>query len=192
MGKIIVTENVSLDGVVQDPTGEEGLGRGGWGMQLGAADRDAWVSILADEAQHSEALLMGRRTDEWFAARWLTRTGPWAERLNSMPKYVVSSNPDRAKWSNATVLTGDIVSTVSKLKDDHDGEIVVYGSGQLVHTLTEHDLVDELRLLVFPVVLGAGDRLFPQMTSASPVRRTSIQAIGDSLALLRYERVPTS
>jgi len=192
MGKIIVSENVSLDGVVQDPTGEEGLGRGGWGVQLSTADRDAWVSILADEARHSEALLLGRRTDEWFAARWLTRTGPWADRLNSMPKYVVSPTPDQARWSNSTVLAGDLLGTVSKLKDDHEGEIVVYGSGQLVHALMEHELVDELRLLVFPVVLGAGDRLFPRTSSASPMRRTCVQAVGDNLALLSYARVSAS
>jgi dihydrofolate reductase len=188
MGKIIISENVSLDGVVQDPAGEEGFERGGWGVQLGTADREKWAGILLDEALRAEVLLLGRRSDEWFARRWLSRTGQWADRLNSMPKYVVSSTPGTARWSNSTILTGDVVSGVSKLKDDHHGDIVVYGSTQLAHTLMEHDLVDELRLMLFPVVLGAGERLFAGTSDAKPMRLARIQAVGDSLTLLSYER----
>jgi dihydrofolate reductase len=192
MGKIIVTENVSLDGVVQDPTGEEGFRHGGWGVQLAEADREAWAKVLLDEALDAEALLLGRHSDEWFATRWQSRSGPWADRLNSMPKYVVSSTPDEARWSNSTVITGDVVSGIAKLKDEHDGDIVVYASTQLAHTLIEHDLVDELRLIVFPVVLGDGERLFAETREAKPMHLAHIQAIGDSLALLSYERMLSS
>ncbi len=188
MGKIIISENVSLDGVVQDPTGDDGFSRGGWGVQLGTPDRDEWARVLLDEALRTEALLLGRRSDEWFAARWLSRSGPWADRLNSMPKYVVSSTPEAASWSNSTILTGDVVSGVSKLKDDLDGDIIVYASAQLAHTLLEHDLVDELRLMIFPVVVGAGERLFAGTDDARPMRLARIQAVGDTLALLSYER----
>jgi dihydrofolate reductase len=188
MGTIIISENVSLDGVVQDPTGEDGFKRGGWGVQLGTSDRDEWASILLEEALRTDALLLGRRSEEWFAGRWLSRSGPWADRLNSMPKYVVSSTPEAARWSNSTVLTGDVASAVSKLKDDHDGDIVVYGSAQLAHTLMEHDLIDELRLMIFPVVVGAGERLFAGTSDAKPMRLARIQAVGDTLALLSYER----
>jgi dihydrofolate reductase len=189
MGKIIVTENVSLDGVVQDPTGEEGFRHGGWGVQLADTDREAWAKVLLDEALDAEALLLGRHSDEWFATRWQSQSGPWADRLNSMPKYVVSSTPDEARWSNSTVITGDVVSGIAKLKDQHDGDIVVYASTQLAHTLIEHDLVDELRLVIFPVVLGDGERLFAETREAKPMHLARIQAIGDSLALLSYERM---
>jgi dihydrofolate reductase len=132
MGKIIVSENVSLDGVVQDPTGEEGFRLGGW-SRIGDKDREAWAKVLLDEALGTEALLLGRRSDEWFAARWLSRSGEWADRLNSLPKYVVSSTVEEAKWNNPTVLAGDVVNEVSKLKQELDGDIVVYASTQLVH-----------------------------------------------------------
>src|SRR5580700_10623041 len=150
MGKIIVSENVSLDGVVQDPTGEEGFRLGGW-FRIGDKDREAWAKVLLDEALGTEALLLGRRSDEWFAARWLSRSGEWADRLNSLPKYVVSSTLQEPKWSNSTVLNGDVVSEVSKLKQELAGDIVVYASYQLGRTLIEHDLVDELRPFVYPV-----------------------------------------
>jgi dihydrofolate reductase len=189
MGKIIISENVSLDGVVQDPTGEEGFKLGGWSGQVGDKDREAWVKVELDEALGAEALLLGRRSDEWFAARWLSRSGEWADRLNSLPKYVVSSTLDEARWTNSTVLKGDVVNEVSKLKQELAGEIVVYASTQLVHTLMEHDLVDELRLMVYPVVLGAGQRLFGETTDKKPMRLVQARAVGDSLAFLTYQLV---
>ncbi len=194
MGRIIVSENVSLDGVVQDPTGEEGFKHGGWFLQMGDKDRDEWAKIELDEALGAEALLLGRRSDEWFAVRWLTRNGEWADRLNSLPKYVVSSTLEEPKWSNSTafkgaVLKGDVVTEVSKLKQELAGDIVVYASTALVHTLMEHDLVDELRLTVFPVVLGAGERLFGETSDNKPLRLVKTQTVGDSLAYLTYERV---
>ena len=166
MGKIIISENVSLDGVVQDPTGEEGFRHGGWVGRVGDQGREEAAKVLLDEALGTEALLLGRRSDEWFAARWLSRSGAWADRLNSLPKYVVSSTLQEPKWSNSTILKGDVVSEVSKLKQELDGDIVVYASYQLGRTLIEHDLVDELRLFVFPVVLGPASA-----SSARPATR---------------------
>jgi dihydrofolate reductase len=189
MGKIIISENVSLDGVVQDPTGEEGFRHGGWFGQVGNKDREERAKVLFDEALGTEALLLGRRSDEWFAAVWLSRTGEWADRLNSLPKYVVSSTLKEPRWSNSTVLKGDVVNEVSKLKQELDGDIVVYGSTKLVHTLMEHDLVDELRLMIYPVVLGAGERLFGETSDKKPMRLVHVQTVGDSLAVLTYERV---
>ena len=189
MGKIVVSENVSLDGVTQDPTGEEGFGHGGWFGRIGEKDREAWAKMELNEALGAEALLLGRRSDEWFATRWLSRSGDWADRLNSLPKYVVSSNLEEPRWTNATVLTGDVADAVSKLKQELDGDIVVYASTQLVHTLMEHDLVDELRLTVYPVVLGAGERLFGETSDSRPLRLVSTQTVGDGLAFLTYERV---
>ena len=187
MGKIVVSENVSLDGVTQDPTGEEGFRHGGWFGRTGDKDRDAWAKMELDEALGAEALLLGRRSDEWFASRWSSRSGEWADKLNSMPKYVVSSSPGQPRWSNATVLTGDVVAEISKLKQALDGEILVYASYQLVRTLMEHDLADELRLVVFPVVLGAGGRLFGETSDRKPLRLLSAGTIGDGLAFLTYE-----
>jgi dihydrofolate reductase len=190
MGKIIISENVSLDGVVQDPTGEEGFRLGGWFAQFGGKDLEEWAKVELDEALRAEALLLGRRSDEWFAARWASRNGEWADRLNSLPKYVVSSTADEGKWTNSTVLKGDVVTEISKLRQELDGDIVVYGSTRLVHTLMEHDLADELRLTVYPVVLGTGERLFGETSDKKPMRLISIQTIGAGLALLTYERVP--
>jgi dihydrofolate reductase len=187
MGRIIISENVSLDGVVQDPTGEEGFGRGGWFLQMGDKDREAWAKLELDEALGAEALLLGRRSDEWFAARWLSRSGEWPDRLNRLPKYVVSSTLQEPKWSNSTVLKGDVVNEVSKLKQELDGDIVVYASTQLVHTLMEHDLVDELRLVMYPVVLGAGERLFGETSDKKPMRLINTQTVGDGLAFLTYQ-----
>ena len=195
MGKIIISENVSLDGVVQDPTGEEGFRHGGWFFGIGDKAREEWAELELAEALGAEALLLGRRTDEWFAARWLSRSGEWADRLNSMPKYVVSATLDEPRWSSSTavkgtVLKGDVPTEVSKLKQRLDGDIVVYASTPLVHTLMEHDLVDELRLTVYPVVLGTGERLFGQTSEKKPMRLVSTQILGDSLAYLTYQTVP--
>ena len=189
MGKIIISENVSLDGVVQDPTGEEGFRLGGWFGHVGDRDREAWVKVELDEALGAGALLLGRRSDEWFATRWLSRSGEWADRLNSLPKYVVSSTLEEARWTNSTVLKGDVVSEVLKLKQEVAGDIVVYASSQLVHTLMEHDLVDELRLMIYPVVLGTGERLFGETSDKKPMRLVHAQIVGDSLAFLTYTLV---
>jgi dihydrofolate reductase len=191
MGKIVISENVSLDGVIQDPTGEDRLGRGSWFTRVGDKDREAWTKVLTDEALGAEALLMGRRSYAWFVARgWGSRPGEWADRLRSLPKYVVSSSAlDGAGWGNATVLTGEVVKEVSKLKQQVNGDIVVYGSGRLVHTLTEHDLVDELRLMTYPVVVGAGERLFGQTSGVKPMRLVDTRTVGDGLAFLTYQPV---
>ena len=188
MGKIVISTNVSLDGVVQDPDGGEGFRLGGWFGQFGGKDLEAWQKVSLDEALGTEALLLGRRTDEWFATRWTARTGEWADRLNSLPKYVVSSTITEPRWTNATVLSGDVVSEVAKLKQELAGDIVVYASYQLGRTLIEHDLVDELRLVVFPVVLGAGQRLFGETSGAKPLRLADVRTIGDGLTFVTYRR----
>jgi dihydrofolate reductase len=192
MGKLVISENVSLDGVVQDPTGEEGFEHGGWFNEIADKDREAWARVGFEEALGAEALLLGRRSDAFFGPRWSARTGEWADRLNRLPKYVVSSTLVDPAWTNATVLRGDVVSEVSKLKQERDGEIVVYASGRLVRTLIEHDLVDELRLMVYPVVLGAGERLFGHISDKKPVRLLDTRRVGDGLASLAYELVRTA
>ena len=189
MGKIVISTNVSLDGVVQDPDGKEGFRLGGWFGESGGKDLEAWTKVSIDEALDTEALLLGRRSDEWFAARWLSRSGAWADRLNGLPKYVVSSTLEEPRWSNATVLKGEVADGVTKLKQELDGDIVVYASYQLGRTLIEHDLVDELRLVVFPVVLGAGERLFGETGDKKPVRLVDTKTIGDGLTFLTYEMV---
>ena len=189
MGKIIVSENVSLDGVVQDPTGEEGFRRGGWWVQVGDEDRQAAAGIALDEALGTEAMLLGRRSYEFLAARWPSRTGALADRLNSKPKYVVSSTLHDPAWNNSTVLTGNAVSEVSKLKQQLAGDIVVAASFQLVRPLIEHDLVDELRLMIYPVVLGAGERLFGETSDKKPMRLISTRTVGKDLAYLTYQPV---
>jgi dihydrofolate reductase len=187
VGRIIISENVSLDGVVQDPTGEEGFRHGGWFLEIGPQDREAWAKVVLDEQLASQALLFGRRTYEFFAARWPARDGALADRLNSMPKYVVSSTLQDPPWTNSTVLAGDAVSAVGRLKEELDGDIVCYASFQLGRTLMEHDLVDELRLIVYPVVLGDGERLFGQTSGKKPLRLLRTSTIGDGLAFLSYE-----
>ena len=187
MGKIIVSENVSLDGVVQDPAGDEGFSRGGW-VGLIAAREDV-AKIALNEAVRAEAFLLGRRSYEWLAARWPSRSGDLADRLNSLPKYVVSSTLEDPDWNNSTVLKGDAVNEVSKLKQGLNGEIVVAGSFQLLRTLIEHDLVDELRLKIFPVVLGAGERLFGETSDEKHLRLVDSGTLGEGIAYLTYELV---
>ena len=187
MGRIVASENVSLDGVIQDPAGDEGFRHGGW---VGLIKDSPELNQLAlDEALGAEALLLGRRSYEWFAARWPSRSGELADRLNSLPKYVVSSTLRDPDWNNSTVLTGDASDEVSKLKQELDGEIVVPASFQLLRTLIEHDLVDELRLKVFPIVLGDGKRLFGETSDKKPLRLVDTQTVGDGVAFLTYELV---
>jgi dihydrofolate reductase len=187
MAKIVVSDNVSLDGVVQDPAGDEGFERGGWVGLI--KDHPGAGKLALDEALGSEALLLGRRSYEWMAGRWPSRSGALAERLNSMPKYVVSSTLDDPDWNNSTVLKGDVVSEAAKLKRELDGDVVVVASFQLVRTLMEHDLVDELRLKVYPVVLGAGERLFGETSDKKPMRLVDSQTVDDGVAFLTYEAV---
>ena len=189
MGKIVISENVSLDGVVQDPTGEEGFRHGGWFAQVGDKDREERAKVVLDEALGAGAFLLGRRSYEFLAARWPSRSGELADRLNSLPKYVVSSTLEDPDWNNSTVLKGDVVNEVSKLKHELDGEIVVLGSPQLARTLIEHDLVDELRLMIYPVVLGAGARLFGETSDKKLMRLVDTQTVGDGIAILTYEPV---
>src|SRR5207244_7795637 len=170
MGKIVISENVSLDGVIQDPAGVEGFSLGGWVGRIGSQGREEAAKVALDEALGAEALLLGRRSYEFLAARWPSREGELADRLNSLPKYVVSSTLEDPAWNNTTVLNGEVVDEVSKLKQEVNGEIVVAASIQLVRTLIEHDLVDELRLMVYPVVLGAGKRLFGETSDQKPMR----------------------
>ena len=186
MGKIVISEHVSLDGVVQDPTGEEGFRHGGWHGQVGDKDRKEWARVEFEEALGAEALLLGRRSDEYFGRRLTGRSGEWAGRLNSLPKYVVASTLEDPKWTNVTVLTGNVIDEVSKLKQEIDGDIVVYASRQLVHTLMEHDLVDELRLMVYPFVLGAGERLFGETSDKKSIRPLHARTVGESLVFLTY------
>lgn len=189
MGKIVISENVSLDGVVQDPTGDEGFDRGGWFGRMAEDDRQAWAKLELEEALAAEALLLGRRSDEWFAARWTSRGGEWADRLNAMPKYVVSSTADAPRWGHGTILSGAVVDEVSALKRQIAGDIVVYASIRLVHTLIEHGLVDEFRLTVHPVVLGAGERLVGGTSAAWPLRLVEARTLGSDLTLLVHRPV---
>jgi dihydrofolate reductase len=188
MGKIVISgpQNVSLDGVVQDPDGKEGFRLGGWFGQFGGKDLEQWNKVALDEALRAEAWLLGRRSYEFFGARWRPRSGELADRLNSMPKYVVSSTLEEPDWNNSTILKGDVVTEVRKLKQEIDGEVVVPASYQLGRTLIDHDLADELRLVVFPVVLGAGERLFGQTSGKKPLRLVDTKTIGDGLAFLTY------
>ena len=187
MGKIVVSENVTLDGVIQDPAGDEGFRAGGW---VGLISNSPRLGKLAlDEALGQEAFLLGRRTYQWLAAKWPSRSGDLADRLNSLPKYVVSSTLEHPAWNNTTVLTGDLLTEVLALKQQIAGDIVIAGSFQLVHTLIEHDLVDELRLKVFPVVLGAGERLFAQTSDRKPMRLTGTQTLEGGIAYLTYQPV---
>jgi dihydrofolate reductase len=187
MGKIVVSENVSLDGGIQDPAGDEGFRAGGWVGLIGNSPQLAKLAL--DEALAAGAFLLGRRSYEWLAARWPSRSGELADRLNSVPKYVVSSTLEHPSWTNSTVLTGDVLNEVSKLKQQIDGDIVVAGSFQLVQTLIEHDLVDELRLKVFPVVLGAGQRLFSATSDKKPMHLCDPQAIDGGVVYLTYQPV---
>jgi len=189
MGKIVISTNVSLDGVVEDPDGKEGFSQGGWFVQYGGKDLEDWGKVMHAEAVGTTALLLGRRSDEWFGSRWASRPGEWADRLNSLPKYVVSATLRDPRWTNVTVLTGDVVDEVTRLKRELDGDIVVYASYQLGRTLIEHGLVDELRLSVFPVVVGAGERLFGATTGAKPFRLADSRTVGGGLVLLTYEAV---
>ena len=182
MGRIVVTEFASLDGVVEDPGGAEDFKYGGWSFEISRGDEGDKFKL--DETFASDALLLGRVTYEGFAAAWPSRDGEFADKFNSMPKYVVSSTLKDPTWTNSTVLSGDLAEEVAKLKQEVDGDIVVHGSVQLVQALIEHDLVDELRLMVFPVVLGSGKRIFGETSDKKPLRLVDSKVVGDGVAIL--------
>jgi len=188
MGKIVVTEFVSLDGVIEAPGGGENYKHGGWTFEINRGDEGDAFKL--DEIREADAQLLGRVTYEGFAAAWPNYSDEvgFADKMNTMPKYVVSSTLKQADWNNSTILSGDVVEEVKKLKDEVDGVILVAGSAQLVHTLFEHDLVDELRLMVFPVVLGSGKRLFGETTDKKPLRLADSKIVGDGIAIQIYER----
>jgi dihydrofolate reductase len=185
VGRIVVTEFVSLDGVVQDPGGSEHFERGGWAFETDRGQEGDRFKL--DETMASQALLLGRVTYEGFAASWPSRDGEFADKFNSMPKYVVSSTLQDPEWNNTTVLKGDVVEEAAKLRQGTDGDIVVHGSARLVQTLLDHDLVDELRLMVFPVVLGAGKRLFDHTSAKKPLRLADSRTVGDGVTILIYQ-----
>jgi dihydrofolate reductase len=185
MGRIVVTEFVSLDGVMEDPGGSEDFKHGGWTFEISRGEEGDKFKL--DETLEAEALLLGRVTYEGFAAAWPTREGEFADKFNTMPKYVVSSTLEKPEWKNSTVLKGDVAEEVAKLRQEQEGDIVVHGSAQLVQTLVEHDLVDEFRLMVFPVVLGSGKRLFGETGDKKPLRLTDSKMVGDGVAILTYE-----
>src|SRR5204862_5238901 len=185
MGRLVVTEFVSLDGVVEAPGGGEDFRPGGWSFEINR--REEGDRFKLDEALEAEALLLGRVTYEGFAAAWPSRDGEFADKFNTMPKYVVSSTLEDPEWNNSTVLSGDVAEEVSKLKREQDGDIVVHGSPRLVQALVEHDLVDELRLMVFPVVLGSGKRLFGETSDRKRLRLADSRTVGDGVSILIYE-----
>jgi dihydrofolate reductase len=184
MGRIVITEFVSLDGVMEDPGGAEEFRYGGWTFEIDRGEEGNKFKL--DETTQSTALLLGRVTYEGFADAWPSREGEFADKFNAMPKYVVSSTLRDPSWSNTTVLDGDLVESVSKLKRMEDGDIVVHGSGQLAQALLEHDLVDELRLMVFPVVLGSGKRLFGETSDKKRLQLVESETVGDGVAILIY------
>jgi dihydrofolate reductase len=185
MGQIVVTEFVSLDGVMEDPGGAENFKHGGWSFKISRGDEGDKFKL--DETFASEALLLGRVTYEGFAEAWPSRDGEFADKFNNMPKYVVSSTIAEPDWNNSTVLNGDVVKEVEKLRQELDGDIVVHGSAMLVQTLLEHDLVDQLRLMVFPVVLGSGKRLFGDTNDTKSLRLVDSKVVGDGVTILIYE-----
>jgi len=186
MGRIVVTEFISLDGVIEAPGGGEDYKYGGWSFEIDRGDEGNQFKL--DETMSSAALLLGRRTYEGFAAAWPERDGEFADKFNTMPKYVVSSTLRDPEWTNSTVLSGDVVDEITKLKKEQDGDIVVHGSARLVQSLIENDLVDELRLMVFPVVLGTGKRLFGETTDKKRLRLLSSTVVGDGVAIQVYTR----
>jgi dihydrofolate reductase len=184
VGRIVVTEFVSLDGVMEDPGGAESFKHGGWSFEIARGEEGDKFKL--DEAFASEALLLGRVTYEGFAEAWPSREGEFADKFNDMPKYVVSSTLHTPEWNNSTVLKGDVAEEVRKLKQEQDGDIVVHGSARLVQTLIEHDLVDEIRLMVYPVILGGGKRLFGETNDKKPLGLVESKVVGDGVSILIY------
>jgi dihydrofolate reductase len=188
MGKIVLSgpQNLTLDGVVQDPDGAEGFGRGGWFVEFGGEDLKQWTEIALAEALEADAWLLGRKSYEFFGRRWRTREGELAARLTEMPKYVVSSSLEDPDWDNTTVLGGEVAAEAAKLKSEIDGEIIVPASYGVARTLIAHDLVDELRVVLYPIVLGTGERLFDGLVDKKPMRLLESRRIGEGLVYLTY------
>jgi dihydrofolate reductase len=186
VGRIVVTEFVSLDGVMEDPGGSEGTKHGGWSFEISRGEEGDKFKL--DETMASDALLLGRVTYEGFAEAWPSRDGEFADKFNSMPKYVLSSTLKNPEWNNTTVLEGELAEEVAKLKEAHEGDVVVHGSAQLAQALIDQDLVDELRLMVWPVVLGSGKRLLGETSEKKPLRLASSKTVGDGVAILVYQR----
>ena len=186
MGRIVVTEFMSLDGVVEDPGGAEDFKHGGWSFQISRGDEGDQFKL--DETMDSEALLLGRVTYEGFADAWPSREGEFADKFNNMPKYVVSTTLSDPEWSNSTVISGDVPAEVARVRDEVDGDVVVHGSASLVQTLLDNDLVDELRLMVFPVVLGDGKRLFGSTSDKKALELADSKVVGDGVSILVYRR----
>ena len=185
MGRIVVTEFVSLDGVVEDPGGSEDFKYGGWSFEFDRGPEGNEFKL--EETRASEALLLGRVTYEGFADAWPSRADEYADKFNSMPKYVVSSTLTQPGWANSTVVEADdLVEAVSKLRQEAGGDVVVHGSAQLAQALIEHDLVDELRLMVFPVILGTGKRLFGDPGEKKTLRLVDSKVVGDGVVILTY------
>jgi dihydrofolate reductase len=186
MGRIVVTEFISLDGVVEDPGGAEDYKHGGWSFEINRGDEGDKFKL--DETMETEALLLGRVTYEGFADAWPKREGEFADKFNEMPKYVVSTTLSDPEWNNSTVVGGDVPEAVARIRDEADGDVVVHGSASLVQTLLENDLVDELRLMVFPVVLGDGKRLFGETTDKKALELADSKVVGDGVSILVYRR----
>jgi dihydrofolate reductase len=184
MGKIIVSEFISIDGVIEAPGGGEDYKHGGWTFEIERGEDGDKFKL--DETMDAEALLLGRRTYEGFAAAWPEREGDFADKFNEMPKYVVSSTLQDPDWNNTTVLDGDVAEEVPKVKDKVDGNIVVHGSASLVQDLIDNDLVDELRLMVFPVVLGSGKRLFGETSDKKRLKLSDVKTVGDGITIATY------
>ncbi len=189
MGRIVVTEFVTLDGVVEDPGGAEDFEHGGWSFEFDRGEEGDKFKL--DEALESDVLLLGRVTYQGFADAWPSREGEFADKFNEMPKYVVSTTLSDPEWNNSTVIGGEVPEEVARLKDQIDGDIVVHGSPSLVRTLVENGLVDELRLMVFPIVLGSGKRLFGEGTAKTRLQLAASMAVGpEGVFVLTYEPAP--
>jgi dihydrofolate reductase len=188
MGKIVISENVSIDGVLEDPMGTDGTAFGGWFELLSATDRAAWAETEYQEAMAADTLLFGADTYRWLAPRWADRTGPWADRLREVPIHVLSSTlkDEDLTWGKATLLWGDPLAAVAALRAETPGEVVVNGSGRLARTLIANGLFDELRLLVCPVLVGAGERIFPATERVAPLRLAEQRTIGEQISFLSY------
>jgi dihydrofolate reductase len=186
MGRIVVTEFVSLDGVMEAPGGGEDFKYGGWSFEISRGDEGDRFKL--DETMSSDALLLGRRTYEGFAEAWPSRDGEFADKFNSMPKHVVSSTLESPEWNNSSVLKGDLGESVAELKAKYGGDVVVHGSASLVQALIDDDLVDELRLMVYPVVLGTGKRVFGETSDKKRLDLVESKVVGDGVVILVYRR----
>jgi dihydrofolate reductase len=185
VSRIVVSQFVSVDGVIEDPVGIETLGRGAWSGRASSGDEGGKMKV--DEIMDADAVLLGRNTYDGFFAAWPSRGGDYADKINSMPKYVVSSTLENAEWQNTTVLKGDVASEVGKLREQPGGDILIYGSAQLTDALLEHDLVDEWRLMVFPIIVGAGKRCFGDPGKAVDLNLVDSRTVGEGVQILVYQ-----